>query len=367
MTKKKHNRYVLIICNTYYQLILAIQMKRTLFANNQVDLWLSDHSVRAEKVAKRLEEKKVFTKVTYIRTKNATYGRSKIEKFKQQISINFRSVKVQNIPLYDEIIYHNINMDFYRLADIYQKIGHRVIWSKLEEGILSYNVYDDFSYKSIYISEFIRKFTRREGVASKVKWYYCTNPEIKKEYWGRRNIRIPYVGSDQEMKEILNHIFDYKPVEFKQKYIFFASSSDIDGNSYGETELVLKIAKRVGKENLLVKMHTRDTRKVYEEKGISVLRNSFVPWEVMQMNMLSGDVVLMTITSGAFLSAEILLNQGNEGNQGIYLYPKVQCNKKTFKKCALTIEDILRRLHEEGKCKNIVTIDSLPESELYNL
>lgn len=349
MTKKKHDRYVLIICDTYFQLILGIQMKRTLFVNNQVDLWLSDHSVRAEEVAKRLEEKKVFTNVKYIRTK-AAHKQSKLEKFREQIFINFAPVKVQNIPLYDEIIYHNFNMYFYRLADIYQKIGHKVIWSKFEEGILSYNIYSDFYFKSVYVSEFIRRFTRRERVASKVKRYYCTNPEIKKDSRNCEKICIPCVNSDQEMKELLNDIFDYKPINFKQKYIFFASSSDIDGEPYGETELVLRIAEQVGPENLLVKMHPRDMRKVYEEKGIAVLRNSFVPWEVMQMNPLPEEVVLLTVISGAFFNATVLLNQGR---RGIYLYPKVQCDTKTFKIITSAIENTLNKLHEGNKCKNI--------------
>lgn len=345
LTSGKDRKNILLVCNTYYQLILAIQMKRTIFINEQVDLWLSDHSVGAEEVVDRIKKEKIFVNVKYIKTRQKVYDRSKFSKIKEQLDINFGEIGNYDLPLYDEIIFHNFDMDFYRIGDLYQKIGHEVVWSKFEEGILSYS-YSDLSSNCVVISELIRKFTRRKRIVPEIKFFYCTDPEFKKDYFDCVLKKVPRINSDdRDMQKILNNIFDYEPVNYKQKYIFFASSSDIDGTPCGETELVLKIANEVGKENLLVKMHPRDTRNVYEERGIAVMRNSFVPWEVIQMNGLPSDTVFLTLTSGAFLSASVLLNQNI---RGIYLYPAVECKTETFKRHTSVISRAINQLHDKN-------------------
>ena len=39
---------ILFVCNTYYQLIMAINMRITLFKNDKVTLLLSNHSKNAD-------------------------------------------------------------------------------------------------------------------------------------------------------------------------------------------------------------------------------------------------------------------------------------------------------------------------------
>lgn len=53
----------LFICDTYYQLIEAIQIKLTLFKNEKIDVRISDHSKGASDVAKRLAESSLFHEV----------------------------------------------------------------------------------------------------------------------------------------------------------------------------------------------------------------------------------------------------------------------------------------------------------------
>ena len=53
---------ILIIANTYYQLVLAIQMSKTVFEQDEIILLLSDHSKNTEEICKRLNEIHVFNK-----------------------------------------------------------------------------------------------------------------------------------------------------------------------------------------------------------------------------------------------------------------------------------------------------------------
>ena len=59
----------LIICDTYAQLIEAIQMKITLFKDDIVDIRISDHSVGAEMVSDRLQKLNIFNNVYFVKTK----------------------------------------------------------------------------------------------------------------------------------------------------------------------------------------------------------------------------------------------------------------------------------------------------------
>ena len=56
---------VLICCNTYMQLITAIQLREKIYMNDIVDLIISDHSVGAEEVYERLKNAELFHRVSF--------------------------------------------------------------------------------------------------------------------------------------------------------------------------------------------------------------------------------------------------------------------------------------------------------------
>lgn len=323
-------------------------MKRTLFFDANCDLWLSDHSVNAETVAKKMQDVSLFNTVRYRKTKKITYSQSRLQDVKDVITYNFCGAPMYD--LYDEIIFYNLELELYSMADFYRKVGHSVKWSRYEEGILSYNT-DFEAGMRITATRKIRKITHRSDVALEVDTYYCSFPELKTTHMGWKFIRIAGIDKeDGKLQDTLKYVFDYTPVDNQQKFIFFASSSDIDGKPFGETELVFKIADVVGSKNLLVKMHPRDTRTVYKDNGIAVMENSFTPWEVMQFDNLSKDKVLLTINSGAFLSISALINQST---RGIFLYNYAGCNTESFIKRSDQIEATINGLHNLGKCKSI--------------
>lgn len=348
---------VLIICNTYYQLIMAIQMRITLFCNADVDLWLSDQSVEAEKVAERLAEKCIFSKVYFKERKKShstLNSQKKTDSIKYTFKYNFGKAVIETTDLYDEILFYNLEMPLYAIADYYKQQGHKCQWSKYEEGILSYE--NDFVIGSklgrLALTEKIRSVTKRPRITQLVTKYYCMFPEFKKthrEEW--KFVKIPPISqTKKELCKVLNDAFQYEVENIPQKYIFFASSLDIDGCPTGETELILQIARKVGTDNFVVKLHPRDTRSVYQENGISVMKNSFVPWEIMHMNMMEEEKVLLTATSGAFLGSSAMLDSTMPA---IYLFPCLKCEAEFFVKIRQEIRDKLNILHENNLCSNV--------------
>ena len=127
----------LIICDTYSQLIEAIQMKITLFKDDIVDIRISDHSVGAEMVSDRLQKLNIFNNVYFVKTKKFIYERTKLESLVDVLKYNFGSIPKVQIKLYDEIIYYNTNLIIFAVGDYYKKIAHECIWSRMEEGLFS--------------------------------------------------------------------------------------------------------------------------------------------------------------------------------------------------------------------------------------
>ena len=345
----------LIICNTYYQLILAIQMKLTIFKNDIVDLQISDQSVNASDVAKRLNKLSVFNSVKFVENKDEYATRSAVKKIKDVFVHSFVRAKNLEIPLYDEILFYNFETNFYKINDYYKKINHKVIWSRMEEGIFSYSA-DCYTGGTIKLTSKVRKILCKDNIIDNITRYYCTEPEIASANGMYKDIvEIPKINAnDVYLVEILNNIFDYKYEKINQKYIFFASSSDIDGVPFGETELILKVADEVGKDNIIVKMHPRDTRRVYQEYGIEVMEKSCVPWEVIQLNMLRDEHILLTVTSGAFLG---IASMTGDIIKGYFLYNCIENKSEYLKGYIQNIQKVFYELKKENKCNGLFILN----------
>ena len=61
---------ILLIANTYIQLMVAIQIKLCFFKNDYVTLLLSDHTKGAKIIQKRLKNCHIFDDCYYIETKD---------------------------------------------------------------------------------------------------------------------------------------------------------------------------------------------------------------------------------------------------------------------------------------------------------
>lgn len=61
----------LLIADTYYQLLLAIQMRNTVFQQDECVILISDHSRNSSYVAEKIKEAKIFSECHHIKTKNA--------------------------------------------------------------------------------------------------------------------------------------------------------------------------------------------------------------------------------------------------------------------------------------------------------
>ena len=361
----------LIISNTYYQLIMAIQMKATIFKDDYVCIMVSDHSNKAENVFQRLKKISFFDENVFMKSKGYIHNRSIIDKCKEFWQITFGKNNRYGIYLndlkslyFDEIVFFNLEIDMYGIYSILSRYNEKLLYSSYEEGVLSYEniYYDSLKFKII---RFLRKITNRPNITDNHKNFYCVYPEL---YNGNLNAKhIPEIDkSDNTIKNVLAEIFNLNSENLydKYKYIFFETIYETEGYKIGELELFKKIAKILGKDNILVKKHPRSNITYYEENGFAVDTNSDVPFEAIQLNYDMHNCTFITTVSGSVLSVNSILNTPSQ----VYMcYRLIDYDKVSkIKEYICHVEKVITILKKNGRLKQVRVINDIKELQDVN-
>lgn len=301
---------ILVISNTYYQLITAIRLKETLWNKEKVDIVISDQSNNSEKVAENLKKLNFFQNVWWIKTKNICQGSGniylKLKRWKYvTCGIYYPEITAYR---YDEIVYYNADIFVYGIFSKLIKINRQLICSRYEEGILSYSDSQYLNNSRLKYANILRRFLYKKTLEQCTSDFYCFYPQL---YAGKLNAKaIPQIRHHEGMAKKLKTIFNINDnmLKINEKYIFFSGVFDFEGGEpIGEFELIIRIAELVGKENLIVKLHPRDRRKKFEEKNIKIYEYSSIPWEAIQLNCDFSEKIFLTVNSGSILGANMML------------------------------------------------------------
>lgn len=300
-----------ILCHTYYQLILSIQLKLTLFKNEPVQLYLVDTAgMTAQKVFRNLKRTHVFKECCFLRVQDFIQSESALSKVKDIVKmISGNNNYFEKLHSSDEIIFHNQNIIAYFLFSCLYEINPNVKVSRMEEGLTSYRKGDEPFFKST-VSEKIRKLFGKKSLQDKYNNYYCVFPEL---YKGKLNpVQIPQLRKEDEtLKKILLEIFEVDmekiSINYPEKYIFFSSIFDQGKYAIKEEYVIKKIEEKVGHQNLKVKVHPRVNKEKYQKLGVNIDCYSGIPWEVIQLCMDFSQKVFLTVASGSVLSLNCFL------------------------------------------------------------
>ena len=304
---------ILILTNTYYQVLFAMQLKLVRYKNCEVDLIISDHSTNSDVVSSKLAQENFFCNVFFVKSKGLVLNRNKFEKLEDFFKIAFCKDNrykffVPNIEncFYDEFLVFNYDIQSYGIFSYLCNTNPNIKISRFEEGLFSNSVELMQTSRRKIISDF-RKIQKKPIIEKAWHNYYSFTPHL---YTGLLNpVLIPPINFNNEVLDILKKSFciNKDSLNYKQKYIFFTSVYDFEGGEpIGEYELVCKIANLIGKENLLVKTHPRDERTIYKDNGFNVDKNSYMPWEVVQLINDFSDKIFLTATSGSVLAGSFM-------------------------------------------------------------
>lgn len=361
---------IIALCNTYAQLIVMLQMKMTIFKDEKVSLILSDHSRDADNVVKRFRESDIFENVIYLKTKEIDYANGiSLSSLNLVMKGVFGKYFFENEMIctekFDLFLYFNYSFSANLLFTQFYEKNKNMECARFEEGVTSYNHRinepdNENVPKKIKILVKLRKIFHKTNIYDKTETFYCYYPEF---YTGSLNaVRVPLIREEQiELQNIIREVFDLKEenLEYKQKYIYFACVGDLEGGQpIGEVELAKKIANLVGQDNLLIKVHPRDTSGAFENAGLLVDCNSSKPWEAIQLSMDFSQYIFMSAISSSVLSVNLMME---DAPKSYFLYNLCNVKENTVAQSAIDgIENVIR-MSDGALTKVCVVKNSLDE------
>lgn len=225
-------------------------------------------------------------------------------------------------PVYSDIYFANFD-NFSQV--LYNAHSHKNPGIKLhvfEEGLASYSSFAKFySELKCFYGENLSGFKtflhnhiyKTHVIPGNLSEFLAFNPQLIQwdpECEIRTMEKIDC--QDIQFRNLVNHVFQFDPSEqeYDRNYIFFEESFFADGSEVNDIELVEELASRVGKENIMVKIHPRNPVNRFQRLGYKTNRNIAVPWEVIVMNADDlSDKVLITIASSCILNPIIVFGK----------------------------------------------------------
>ncbi len=307
-------RKILIYCDTPFQIMMAVHLRLTVFAEEDMDIIVADHMKDHDKLAGNIEKTQIFGQVFPF----------------QAFHIDCRKGR-----------FH-----YGRLNEL-DMVLHR---KKLSEEVLGQRSYDLFLTADILLSSNIiyDYLIHRRGSRTKVCFYEEGPVSVicdqhgwlnggKRMCWkkilGYQEIKGNFAGGYTSVKEqvpwnsyfpfydiprmdlensyylkILNQIWEFGSAELcPQKYIFFEESFFQDGIPCTDMDIVRDMCKAVGEENIYVKLHPRTRENRFAQMRIAASQDSSVPWELVVLNNRKAvqDKLLIAVTTGAIIHPQL--------------------------------------------------------------
>ena len=353
---------ILFFINTYFQLIVAMQMKRTIYRSDEVTAVITDRSNNSIPVYQKLKVVGFFDETIYVEARSIIHSRTKSIKIKEFIDIVFDNDNRYSYYFdelhnkrFDAFAFFNLDMDMYGIYSLLSRENPQIQVLMYEEGVLSYEntPYDTAKFKFLRLC---RRLMRKKNMTDNIIGFACFNPALCKN--GLKTIQIPQINpQDQMFKNILKTIFDVTSLDIysKYKYIFFESSYETDGKDIEETQVVLKIASIVGVDNILVKKHPRSTTRFYENHGFQIDTNSSVPFEVIQLCVDFSKSVFISTISGAAVSINTIVENPSKV---VFIYPMT--NYKKYPEIEDYIDRSVRKINDmkqNGSLRDVIYLE----------
>lgn len=314
-------RRTLFVCNTPFQIIVALTLKYGEFKNDIVDIIISDHMNDSLTLFNRIKDSKVFDNVLYVKSSNYTRKKentieNKMDLLKYLICPGYYLKKYIEInEKYDMILGANIERFFALLVYSLSKKNKNLKVRIFEDGYVSYTKLMESYIEWVNVSHkvsIIEKLVGRKNICKCLDGIYLFEPELI--CWSP-NFNIygidKRIVNNKEYIKNLNFIFNYENLkdDYDKKVIFFEESFFAENINIGDIEIVDEIAKIIGKENIIIKIHPRNKINRFKEQGFCTNINTSIPWEVIALNNNFNNTTLITISSSAVLAPRIIFNQ----------------------------------------------------------
>lgn len=277
---------ILFYANTFYQLMVAINLRETIVADSKADIVLTDHTNGMEDVAFKLREENIFKNVYFIQIKNYDQGKQFLfDENSVQEKFFGTAIQVEKIirlnDVYDEF-WFAYPTNFIKLLYSYIciKKGRTVDAFCFEDGLSVYcEASQWFQEKLTWKSKVIRILQKHTELRKGLKGIYMFMPELREWNMDVPIYRMPKIESANfsKYRSIFENGFDQKTSNFK--YYYFEQNFRAIGNR--DVDVLEEIARIIGKNNIYVKLHPRTEQDRFSKRGFLTNKDNYFPSEML--------------------------------------------------------------------------------------
>lgn len=301
---------VLFRCETFYQLMNAINIKMNLLPSEEADIALSKSSDFSG-IADNLRESGVFSQV-YMSEDSVSYSielKHKAVESKSSITAHpekylfdsgYESKKYDVIfwptisSLYDYLLYYNYC----------NKFGTAPKISIYEDGMATYFRFSEADIKK-YQNNIVNasKFAENMRVENNVGDLYLYDTSLMCAKTRCTVNTIPKINA--KSLDVLKKVFGEVKLP-KEDIIFFSEPFIDEFINNNEIMLLDMIAEKVGKEHIIVKNHPRNTADKFAKLGYKMFENSNLPWEIFAADPAVEKKMIISISSTSIFSPKLM-------------------------------------------------------------
>ena len=313
----------LFVCNSVYQILVASWIKYTYFQSDSFDVIVTDHMNGYESIAANLAETGLFDNVHIVNSKD--YVHCDGERYSNFIEKAFyyrfpdKELKKYFVPdrKYDIVFFANYDTFARLLFDVLKRKNKNISLNIYEDGLASYSVLTKKYYNiqkpsASKLKAFVNKHVFNcQYMHGNIERLYIFNKDLSEWNPDCELFEIKKIDCrDEKFKSCINRVFDYQNLKdtYDEKYIFFEESFYAETGFTEDVELIEELAKRVGKDNLLIKIHPRNPENRFEKLGYKTNKDTAIPWEVIALNKDLTDKVLISISSTSILNPKSILD-----------------------------------------------------------
>lgn len=303
---------ILFVCNTYFQLITAINIGFSILKDEYKDILITDTSNSLLSLKEKIQKSNLFSNVFTFERKKVIQRNNKLESVLLFAAGKYTFQTPIPSAEYTDLMFYNFDLLVCSIIEMHNKKKKGININRFEEGYISY-FYGNIDSRVVKIGNKLRKFSGRSlDFLSSINDYYFYEPDFVQFSGPYKLKKIPkFVKGQTEIKNILNYIFDIDNVslDIQEKYVFFEEPFSLNKkNNINDLELVDELARIVGRENLIVKLHPRTEKNRFEDLNIKTYNNP-LPWELIQLNGDFEKKIFLTISSGSVLQSKILFEE----------------------------------------------------------
>lgn len=305
---------ILAVCSTPFQMQNLLTMNKTLFEDEKADVILLDHASVNHSIYQKLKETQTFNEVFFAQTKHMSNGgKSRFQLIRDLVELKHFLNKdeiVNQVPFkqldYDKVLVPSDDPPsqvFWYHVKQHNPAAELYVY---EDGTKSYRFFDGgfTPFKSFYLNRLFGM-----GFFEEVKGAYLHHPEYTVFEQELEFIRIPPLNKrDPEVREVMNDVFAFDQekgtIRPQTRFIFFDQAFQFESELKEQARLFQLIEQAASQEELVVKLHPRTDRHVYNQ----TLTGDY-PFEIMEINNDISEKVLISGVSTACLSPKLVFDE----------------------------------------------------------